>query len=617
MHWRFRATASDEVEQEITQRDQFRNDEVDLSDTIVREAIQNSLDARRNGEIVRMRFALQRVDRGLNPEFIQQLFPKDFANHGSAAGINVRALDFECPTALVIEDFGTSGLTGSIFDRDDGHFCDFWRRMGKSHKTGSRLGRHGLGKIVFWFSSQLSAFFGVTVRAGDKRKQQFLMGQTVLNYHSLNGKKYAPHGFFAEAKSDEPYKGLSIPLTDEHLVASFMKNFSLKRANEPGLSIIVPFPRDDISMEEMIAIGIENYFFPILAEKLILDFDGVVIDSTSVREMALKYAERRIPEIEKLFDFIQDIKSMRSELMVQGKLEWDKESRLSANSFSEADLSKMQAQFESGGIVGVTLPITVETKEGKSCQSEFQVFVRAPKPVNKGLDMYIRSWLTIPNEAKFQHRKGFGVLLTKDDTDDAVATFLGDAENAAHTKWNSRAEKLAGYKSAPEKLRAIRNSVINLYDLLSEVTEEEERDALRDFFWTPIDGKSKEQKGKKATPPKPIPLPESRTYIRISRTRRGFVVSAAQPIPPERLPMIVRLNVAYDIDAANPFHHYSELDFDLRSRDFYIERKDVTVKIRDSNAMELTVEKPDFTVVVKGFDSTRDVIVRVDYEVMR
>jgi hypothetical protein len=33
------------VEQDITQRDQFSNDDVSLSETIIRESVQNSLDA--------------------------------------------------------------------------------------------------------------------------------------------------------------------------------------------------------------------------------------------------------------------------------------------------------------------------------------------------------------------------------------------------------------------------------------------------------------------------------------------------------------------------------------------------------------------------------------------
>ena len=48
MKWYFPEQLPGEVDNEVTQRDQFSNDEFDLSQTIVREAIQNSLDAARH-----------------------------------------------------------------------------------------------------------------------------------------------------------------------------------------------------------------------------------------------------------------------------------------------------------------------------------------------------------------------------------------------------------------------------------------------------------------------------------------------------------------------------------------------------------------------------------------
>lgn len=43
MKWHFTPYPADLVETEVTQRDQFNNDDVDLAETIVREAAQNSL----------------------------------------------------------------------------------------------------------------------------------------------------------------------------------------------------------------------------------------------------------------------------------------------------------------------------------------------------------------------------------------------------------------------------------------------------------------------------------------------------------------------------------------------------------------------------------------------
>ena len=47
---------------------------------------------------------------------------------------------------LVIEDFETTGLQGAVDVKDDGQFCGFWRRFGRSNKKQAEGGRWGLGK---------------------------------------------------------------------------------------------------------------------------------------------------------------------------------------------------------------------------------------------------------------------------------------------------------------------------------------------------------------------------------------------------------------------------------------------------------------------------------------
>jgi hypothetical protein len=44
---------------------------------------------------------------------------------------------------MVIEDFETTGLKGAIDRKDDGQFCGFWRRFGRSNKKGSSGGDGG------------------------------------------------------------------------------------------------------------------------------------------------------------------------------------------------------------------------------------------------------------------------------------------------------------------------------------------------------------------------------------------------------------------------------------------------------------------------------------------
>lgn len=155
MKWQFEEFPKSLVETEVTQRDQFRNDDVDLADTLVRETVQNSLDARagkgQSGqEAVKVRFAFLDGDRAPDLEYIEELFDQEYRDHAEAAGIELGSIDFGHPRAIVIEDFGTNGLLGNPLEKGDDDFSDFWRRHGISHKSGERRGRWGLGKLVFF-----------------------------------------------------------------------------------------------------------------------------------------------------------------------------------------------------------------------------------------------------------------------------------------------------------------------------------------------------------------------------------------------------------------------------------------------------------------------------------
>jgi hypothetical protein len=147
LEWYFRDISDDPSEKELTQQDQFNNDEVALAEALVRETIQNSTDASANGGQVRVRFALRTISTAAKTSVIRQVVDGLVANlKASELGI---PQDRDSARLLVIEDFGTTGLKGAVDIKDDGQFCGFWRRFGRSNKKEAQGGRWGLGKLVF------------------------------------------------------------------------------------------------------------------------------------------------------------------------------------------------------------------------------------------------------------------------------------------------------------------------------------------------------------------------------------------------------------------------------------------------------------------------------------
>ena len=300
MKWHFIPQPACFVETGVTQRDQFRNDEVDLFETIVRESIQNSLDATINGNQTQVKFKWVNSRHGLESEYLNNIFSEQ-VKHAKCSGLDIDLIDFENPTALIIEDFGTKGLTGSIENKDDDNFSDFWRRHGKSHKTGTNRGRWGLGKLVFSSSSRLGAFLGVTCRENDVNS--YLMGQTVLDLRKYEGREYPAHAYYSNMHGKDLDNWIPVPSSEESVIEEFRKQFSISRHTQPGLSIVIPFPHEGIIPSGIIGVCIANYFYPILTGQLVVDVNGQEINAENLRELAHLHSSKKNTDIDELFDF--------------------------------------------------------------------------------------------------------------------------------------------------------------------------------------------------------------------------------------------------------------------------------------------------------------------------
>jgi hypothetical protein len=212
--WNFEERDPRYIEQELTQRDQFNNDEVTLAEAIVREVIQNSADAALDSTPVKVRFSIHEIA----PADVQQFRHQFLAlrPHLTACKINAWEIDEKKPRLLVIEDFATKGLTGEPGSLDGGNFHSFWRRHGKSGKSGRAGGRWGLGKLVYSTSSDIRCFFGLTVQAD--KNEPLLMGQAVLSNHEIGNRKYVAHGFWFGSRNTD---GMQMPVSDPVFIDSF------------------------------------------------------------------------------------------------------------------------------------------------------------------------------------------------------------------------------------------------------------------------------------------------------------------------------------------------------------------------------------------------------------
>jgi len=272
MHWHYRTVQPNEKERNPVPGEFFSEQAIaQPSQALVREAIQNSLDAHTSDEPVTVRFYLSGTTKALSADRTKFWFG-DAWDHLAAPknGLSGPPTKSDACPYLVVEDFGTTGLQGdpsqyqsSEDDRENRIFA-FFRAEGVSQKSGQQGGRWGIGKTVFPRSSRISSLVGLTVREDDRA--HLMLGTSTLFCHSVNGKRYAPDGFMGEVGE----QGKVLPIEDTRVIQLLERDFTLQRGNEPGLSIVVPYFDPKISVGDIAKAVVSEYFYPILLDRLIV-----------------------------------------------------------------------------------------------------------------------------------------------------------------------------------------------------------------------------------------------------------------------------------------------------------------------------------------------------------
>lgn len=604
MDWYFRDISDDPSEKELTQQDQFNNDEVMLAEALVRETIQNSTDARAE-PTVRVRFSVSQ----LTSDRHQQIFRKiiaDLAPHLSACDFTIP--EKEAPLRLlVIEDFGTTGLTGSVDEKDDKQFSGFWRRFGRSNKEGGKGGRWGLGKLVFPSVSAVRTVIGLTRRIDDAR--EWVMGQAVLRNHTINGMENDSVGFWCR---NEGVRGR--PSDDRELCQALREAAQLQRQDEPGLSLVIPFVLDDITKELLLTATIRNYYFPILTGRLAVSVNNVEIKAETFDAIAASLPEGAVSS--SVLNFVRQMQECRdAEPAFVIPLGWQ-QTRISGDLLGAEVTASIREKFKSDEVLFLRAPLVIRDKNNVKYDTYIDLFFKKAQPGEKGQTLVVRGAITVPTEGR---RSGFldchAALIAAEEP---ISRLLGDAENPAHTQWNERAEKLrVGWKRGWSVLRRVRAALSELHELITERQERDDPLALIDFFSIP-----KADRGPSTPHPsvgRPPELPPSNPKpFRIQKRKGGFAILPETGANGIQLPLRIQVRCAYDVLSGNPYKRFSDLDFDLFKAHQGSKRMADTISIIKKNAdcwpaepnmLEIRVNNLDFSVEVVGFDKNRDLVV--------
>lgn len=635
--WNFRVMKPSEQRRNPTESEFFRKD--DTSTSLVGECIQNVLDSRLDScsdEPVKVRFFLS--DKVEMPSEWYQNLDKHLE---AAEGCDHEVL-YEEAMFIVIEDFGTTGLSGKIDvareselepgEKND--FYYFWRNVGRTGKTGSGLGSWGLGKSVLHDSSKIHSFFGWSIRSEDSRS--LLMGQAKLPIHEIvfekPPKQYDAYGFFADFGYEfdsVPDLEFAMPTENTELIDKFKEDFNLKRTNEPGLSIVIPYVVDDFKSEsdhrKLILSVIKTYVYPIITGKLIVEVEtptsyvNIKKDSVTNELYALKdkgdISEFELVRIESLI--------LLCEAVIEGKIEPTKLNQKTNSvgdtwkniKWPEETAKELRADFNRNDYLGFEIPIHVRKKDAEVHDSYFYVYLTKEKGFGKNKFHFNRQGLTLTEINDPQGTGVVGLVLIEDEP---LAKMLKDAENPAHTKWISTASRLKrNYLGGPERVRYIISAPMQILKMLYDTGVEPDLELLSELFPDPdpkADSPGETPKPSKRGGKKPNPdpsKPKKPKQIGIVKSSGGFTVTwKLNGVTPDD-EKLLQIEAAFDCSIGNAFKNWSPYDFVFEDVDeFEIEILGGEVIERKDNKILVKILSDDFQLKLSGFEEDRDVIVR-------
>lgn len=627
--WFYPETQPFQVQGRDLSEDNFAQEERSGLEILIREALQNPIDARdpSSSEPVKVRINVLKPEE-YDGAYLSKLFDKEYSDRLVSSQTEKLPADLKDQPVLVLEDFGTTGLEGAWDNANaDGpgeNWNAFWLREGEGAKASGSNGRAGQGKITYYRISRVRAVFGFTVRKSDKKK--LLMGRSAFRrVYPYNGKKFLRHSFW-HVGTDMP-----TPVVAHEEIDAFRKAFGLRRSDEPGLSLVIPFPAD-FNLELALQTIITDFYYPIACGHLELtigthSFTASNVDDLANQILTDETARKKKSSFTKGYRTLvrQAINDSSSGVkLVEIKEGWEKTPALLEEFFPEGSLAMLREAAENGKRISARFPVVVRDRKTGPRVTTFDVHIEIPEELERVEEAYIRKDLLIGSEshlstsAHLQKARALTLI-----TDNDLSAFLADAEEPTHLKWNGSRPRLAeDYSNPRATLSAVRNAAPRFLALISNGVIKRDVKALAKYFNKPAEDGGKrgspggENPGEKPPPPV-IPPASVRKPFRISTDETAIRVAYKGPAQAAsgNLPMNCSLEVAYEGLDHDPFQEYDPFDFDLSNeREHPIVVQGGSIESRQGNRIEFSVASQDFGLEVSGFDANIRLRARLNYK---
>lgn len=542
---------------------------------------------------------------------------------------------------LLFEDFNTNGLEGDpgeclYNDYNDiskpHNFYFFWRAYGRSGKLANKMGSWGVGKSVFPAVSAINSFWALTIRESDK--EAYLIGQSVLKTHDRTDRPapygYFPWGFFGVFDEED----FAMPETSISEIKKFQQLFRLKREiadkkedrePETGVSIIIPYPKEEVNAESLALATIKQFFYPILKGKLEVEIQYqdqvIVLKKDTLKREVERLDLSRLPAKEttnkdqllSLFEMAEWMLQQKEEDHIRlQSTNPNRAFRWAKELFENIDLSKLQKRFDNGEPLSFIIPVKHQPEGEQAELREFHAYIQKDLTLQEPESIFIRDALTITGVKSLKRKGSRGIVVISERK---LVTFFGQAEGPAHTGWHKDNFRVK-YENTDEIISFVQRSLQELYNKLQLPAQGLDATLLSDYFFTEVpetedgnDGDKKKGKKKDKDPGFEPPQKQVKKYILTQLENESGFKIANNPDAKE-LPELVTVKLAYDRPDGKPIEKYSMLDFNVKN--MKVTKTNLTIETQEKNVIEFTPTDKDFELIVTGFDQNRDLILNVN-----
>jgi hypothetical protein len=622
LYWQFRTLNPNDNSGASTAEDNFAQEERTNVDILVRESIQNPLDARAGDALVDIRFRWLALETSRT--FAKHLFAPNWRTHLLYAGVQAPGMGEKIPF-LAIEDYGTTGLCGTYTDSaKEGraeNWNAFWFREGEGVKPTKANGGAGQGKLTLYLASTVRTLAALTYRISD-RKWLLAGGCRFGRNYSVDGERFAREARWGNTGDASC---LSEPSQNEELLGTYEKELGLDRSGNPGTSFLIPFPDPEITPESVKLALLNEFYFPILRQRLSVTVHGQTVSSATVASLAEeRQSSLRTPA--RYRSFLASIAAPSAESATPdatADAPWERDAKLTVDVFGTETVDKLRAKFDQGETVEVGFPVRITSSVEGEQVGHMRVFLRQVEDPVDSYELFIRQDLAIDKERTLARaRKLVPAMALTLIEDSELSRFLAMAEEPTHREWNARRPRLTNsYHRASQTLRSVRNAAARLLDLLAPAAEKDSS-ALAAYFPdfssvpTPQTGAPK----KKAVAVGPTsdvvrPPPARSRKVDLRALDDGAMVKAdSAAVTAADLPLQCRLELAYGTEFGNAFAQWDAADFYLSDRSQHVDMHGVDEVSYEGNKVSFSITSPGGWFVIAGFDTNRQLEMRLTYK---